>query len=141
MVEKEIITQIEEGREGFVSILQNNPGLLVIKFSAKWCKPCKLIKPAVDGFFSMSPPHVACADLDVDMEGNIDVYGYLRAKKMVNGIPVLLCYKKKNLNKEQITFIPDDSVTGSNPTDLDAFFKRCGKHLEDVRINVGLTKL
>jgi len=137
MPQKEVIAQIE-GREAFLNVLQNNPGLLIVKFGATWCRPCKTIEPLVHGFFTTSPAHVACADLDVDMEGNIDVYGYLRSKKMVTGIPVLLCYKKKNLAKEQITFIPDDSVTGASAADLDAFFKRCGKHLEDVRINVGL---
>lgn len=137
MAEKEIITQID-GKTAFLNILQNNPGLVILKFGATWCGPCKKIKHIVDGFFTTSPPHVACADLDVDMEGNIDVYGYLRTKKMVSGVPVLLCYKKKNLNKEQITFIPDDSITGASPADLDAFFARCGKHLEDVRLNVGL---
>lgn len=37
---------------------------------------------------------------------------------MVNGIPVMLCYKKGNTN-----FIPDDSVTGADPGALDAFSK------------------
>jgi hypothetical protein len=43
---------------------------------------------------------------------------------MVNGVPVLLCYKKGNTG-----YIPDDSVTGADPVALDAFFKRCGQHL------------
>jgi hypothetical protein len=53
----------------------------------------------------------------------------LKSKKLVNGIPVMLCYKKVN-----VTFIPDDMITGADPTGLDAFFKRCGNHLNDVRI-------
>ena len=47
---------------------------------------------------------------------------------MVNGIPVMLCYKKDNTS-----FIPDDSVTGSDPVQLDAFFKRCGLHLFSIK--------
>ena len=39
---------------------------------------------------------------------------------MVNGIPVILCWKKYNTS-----FIPDDMVTGSDPSQLDTFFKRC----------------
>ena len=46
---------------------------------------------------------------------------------MVNGIPVLLCYKKGNG-----TYIPDDMVTGSDPTQLHNFFLRCGKNLMDA---------
>jgi len=133
MVNKDIITQID-GREAFLGILKNNPGLIILKFGATWCKPCKTIKPIVEAFFATSPDEVACGDLDVDMEGNIDVYGYLQTKKMVHGVPVLLCYKKKDPVKEQISFIPDDSISGANAGDLDAFFKRCGKHLDDIRI-------
>jgi hypothetical protein len=43
---------------------------------------------------------------------------------MVNGIPVLLCYKKDNF-----TYIPDDVITGSDAGQLHQFFKRCGVHL------------
>ena len=47
---------------------------------------------------------------------------------MVNGIPVILCYKKGN-----VTYIPDDSVTGADPTKLAEFFKRCGNHLVAIQ--------
>ena len=43
---------------------------------------------------------------------------------MVNGIPVILCYKKGNS-----TYIPDDIVTGSDAGELHKFFQRCGVHL------------
>jgi hypothetical protein len=49
---------------------------------------------------------------------------------MANGIPLILCYKKGNT-----TFIPDDSVVGSDPTQLHNFFIRCGKHLVDALRN------
>jgi len=52
------------------------------------------------------------------------LYAYLKQKRMVNGIPVMLMYKRGNL-----TFAPDDSVTGADPNDLDSFFKRCGIQL------------
>jgi len=44
---------------------------------------------------------------------------------MVNGIPVVLLYKKGNTN-----FFPDDSITGADPVELDKFFRRCGMHLK-----------
>jgi hypothetical protein len=52
----------------------------------------------------------------------------IKSKKMVNGIPVILCYKKGNT-----TYIPDDSITGADPNQLAAFFKRCGNHLVAVQ--------
>lgn len=115
--EKPIITEL--GRVSFAKLLENNPGLVILKFGAKWCGPCATIKPFVEAFFASSPANVICGDLDVDE--NFDIYSFLKAKKMVNGIPVMLCYRKGNT-----TYIPDDSITGANPAQLDAFFKRCG---------------
>jgi transcriptional regulator with XRE-family HTH domain len=85
-------------------------------------KGCKKIAHIVEAFFASSPPNVICADIDVDE--SFDLYAYLKQKKMVNGVPVLLMYKKGN-----VSFAPDDSVTGADPVQLDAFFKRCGLHL------------
>lgn len=134
MTSKNIITQIK-GRQIFLDLLNQNPGLIIVKFWADWCKPCKAISPVVDAFFATTPESVLCANLNIEIEGNIDVYGYLLSKKMVRGIPVMLCYKKKS-KKENISYIPDDSVTGANSTDLDDFFKRCGVHLNDVKKNI-----
>ena len=118
---KQVVSEIPT-RDAFFHLLKHNPGLIVIKLGAEWCGPCKLIKNVVHAFFASSPPEVVCADIDVDQ--SFDFYSFLKSKKMVNGIPVLLCYKKGNS-----TYIPDDSVTGSDPAELHLFFKRCGTHL------------
>ena len=124
MPEKTIITHFET-RKDFLSLLEKNLGLIIIKFGAEWCGPCKKIKPIVDAFFASSPDNVICCEIDVDE--SFDVYAFLKSKKMINGIPVMLCYKKGNTN-----FFPDDSVTGINPAELDAFFRRCGQHLQSI---------
>ena len=121
---KQIISEIEN-RGSFLTLLTHNPGLIVLKLGAEWCGPCKTIKNAVHGFFATSPPEVVCCDIDVDK--SFDFYSFLKSKKMVNGIPVLLCYKKGNS-----TYIPDDIITGSNPQELHNFFTRCGKHLVEA---------
>lgn len=121
---KQVISEIPN-RETFFHLLSNNPGLIIIKLGAEWCGPCKLIKNSVHGFFASSPPEVVCAEIDVDQ--CLDFYSFLKSKKMVNGIPVVLCYKKGNR-----TFIPDDSITGADPLELHKFFIRCGNHLTDV---------
>jgi thiol-disulfide isomerase/thioredoxin len=102
----------------FFELLKLNNGIILIKMGAPWCKPCQKIKHLVDGFFLLSPKNVICVDLNIDE--SLDLYSFLKNKKMVNGIPVILCYKKGNS-----TFIPDDSVIGADPIHLDAFFKRC----------------
>lgn len=124
MNSKTIITGIGN-RKDFHGLLEKNPGLIIIKFGAVWCGPCKKIAPLLDGFFTSSPDNVLCCDIDVDE--SIDLYAYLKHKKMINGIPVILCYKKGNTS-----FIPDDSITGAVPNDLDAFFKRCSQHLRSI---------
>ena len=114
---KEIISEIED-RTHFFKLLSKNPGLIIIKFGADWCTPCKKIEYAVNEFFLTSPHNVLCADLDVD--DSFDVYAFLKYKKMVNGVPAILCYKKGNE-----TYIPDDSVIGADLNELGAFFQRC----------------
>ena len=126
MATKTIISSFGS-RNDFLHLLTLNPGLVIIKLGAEWCGPCKKIRPVLDAFFASSPPNVVCADVDVDE--SFDFYAYLKSKKMVNGIPVILCYKKGNLS-----FIPDDSVTGADPASLDAFFRRCGNLLSTIRL-------
>lgn len=121
---KQVISEIAN-REAFFHLLQHNQGLIIIKLGSSWCQPCKLIEKSVHGFFASSPPEVICADIDVDQ--SFDFYSFLKSKKMVNGIPVLLCYKKGN-----VTYIPDDTITGAEPNGLHEFFTRCGNHLKDV---------
>jgi thioredoxin 1 len=120
-VTKQVISSFES-KENFLEVLAVNPGLVIVKLGASWCGPCKKIAHIVEAFFATSPANVVCADIDVDE--CIDLYAHLKQRRMVNGIPVMLMYKKGNK-----TFTPDDSVTGSEPVQLDAFFKRCGFHL------------
>ena len=121
---KQIVSEIPN-RDAFFHLLKHNPGLIVIKLGAEWCGPCKQIKHVVHAFFATSPAEVVCGDIDVDK--SFDFFSFLKSKKMVNGIPVMLCYKKGNT-----TFIPDDTITGSHPEDLHKFFLRCGNHLTDA---------
>ena len=117
---KEILTFFEN-RQTFLNLLNRNPGLVIIKFGATWCGPCKKIEQNVQDFFNSSPANVVCCVVDVDE--SFDLYSVLKSKKMVNGIPVILCYKKGNT-----TYIPDDSVTGADINALNSFFTRCGNY-------------
>lgn len=91
IVQKTVITYFQS-RDHFLRLLEKNPGLIIIKMGATWCGPCKKIKPVVDAFFASSPDNVICCEIDVDE--SFDLYAYYKNKKMVNGIPVILCYKK-----------------------------------------------
>lgn len=107
-----------ESVERFREILANNPGLVIVKFGATWCGPCKKIDPDVNEIFSKMPATVQCVMLDIDE--SIEIYSFLKSKRRVNGVPVLLCYQQGNLN-----YIPDETVVGANKDQLMLFFERC----------------
>jgi len=111
-----ILTDIGTTQE-FQKLLNENPGEIVVKFGAEWCKPCKLIENDVKTAFERMPKTVQTAIIDIDE--NLDVYAFLKTKKRVTGIPAILCWKKGN-----ITHIPDDTVIGADKEQLRLFFER-----------------
>lgn len=102
----------------FSDYLQKNPGLIIIKFGATWCGPCKAVEKQVHDWLDKMPETVQSFVIDIDE--CFEVYAFLKSKKMVNGIPVILCYDKGNFN-----YIPSDSIIGADKNGIDAFFNRC----------------
>jgi len=121
------LTPVELTRDSFKGLLEFNSKQskhTILKLTADWCRPCKTIKElAIDQVINivmkLERP-VECYEVNVD--DSLDFYAFMKQKRMVNGIPVFLFYKANNTE-----FIPDDSVTGANPTDIIAFFARCAK--------------
>ena len=101
-------------KEELIELQTNNTSVLILFFTATWCGPCKKIKPYIyDKLTTCSYP---CYCLDVDE--NMEIYGALRAKKQIRGVPTLLAFKKGN-----VSLIPDWSISGANTTEIDYFFK------------------
>jgi thiol-disulfide isomerase/thioredoxin len=113
----QIITEITD-RDHFLELLKANPGLFFIKFGAEWCGPCKMINEGVKSYFERLPDTMQCAIIDIDKCAKI--YSFLKSRRVVNGVPVILCYKKDN-----ITHIPDDIVIGADKKQINDFFIRC----------------
>jgi len=111
-----IITEIKD-RLHFAQLLSLNPGVLIIKFGADWCGPCKLIEKDVTNFMSLMPDNVQCAIINVD--DCTDVYSFLKSKKMINGIPAILVYYKGNTN-----VFPDDMVVGADINKIADLFNK-----------------
>ena len=104
----------------FKEIIENNKGTVIIKFGANWCGPCKRIDAQVHNWFNYFSTHCPLVQTYlIDVDDNLEVYGFLKNKKMVNGIPAILVYKKQN-----ITHIPDATVLGANPQEIDLLFKQ-----------------
>ena len=95
--------------------------VLIIKFGAEWCGPCKKIAPIYKNFINMSSENIIFADIDVDE--NLDLYMALKKYKMIQGIPVFLAFDIST--KRDKWYIPDDSVIGADENDVNQFFQRC----------------
>jgi thioredoxin 1 len=106
----------EVSRAQFEEMLTNNPGKIVLKFGATWCGPCKAIEPLVNMWFSKMPSNVKCVVIDVD--DSFDLYGALKSRRQINGIPAILCFNKGNLS-----YIPDMTVVGADVEQVNMFFK------------------
>ena len=104
-------------RSEFEELLRQNPGKVVLKFGATWSGPCKVIDPLVNQWFSKMPDTVKCATIDVD--DSFDLYGALKSKRQINGIPAILCFNKGNLS-----YIPDMNVVGADANQVNMFFKQ-----------------
>lgn len=111
------ITKINDKRH-FQKLLEDNPGVFIIKFGATWCGPCKKIEKDVEEYVNGMPMNVQCAIVDVDE--CMEVYGFLRTKKMVKAIPALLAYYNGNTS-----YIPDEFVCSSDKKDVQFFFDTC----------------
>jgi thiol-disulfide isomerase/thioredoxin len=97
--------------------------VLILKFGADWCGPCKKIAPAYQEFIAQAPENIIFGDIDVDE--NLDLYMALKKQKMVNGIPVFLAFFGGV--KRDLWFIPDDSVVGADSVAVAQFYNRCLK--------------
>lgn len=104
--------------EEFSTELTNNPGMIIVKFGAEWCGPCKKIEALVKQRMLQMPAHFKCFVIDIDE--CFELYAFLKVKRMVNGIPAILAWKSGNLST-----IPDCVVTSSKDTEVEAFFQKC----------------
>jgi thiol-disulfide isomerase/thioredoxin len=102
----------------FEKILANNKSIILVKFSADWCGPCKKIAPIVEEWKKALPEHVEFYEIDIDE--SINLYSYFKNKKMLAGIPSIMCWRIGNT-----TLIPDYNVNNSDAKQVDGFFRTC----------------
>lgn len=113
----EIITQIKDF-SCLKKILEQNPGLVILKFGADWCGPCKTIEPVVEHWIKTSPSNVQFCVINTDK--NPEIYSFFKTKIKLRGIPAILCWKKENLE-----YYPDDIVIGGSINIVNNFFEKC----------------
>ena len=112
-------------RENFFDILQKNQGIVIFKFGATWCRPCKMAEPFINERLKHIDDRVTYITLDVD--NAFDLYGFLQSKKMVNGIPAVLAYVKGNTS-----YASDFAVSSCKATEINAFFNQLETKLKTL---------
>ena len=101
-----------------------NKELIIIKFTADWCGPCKLIKDTCNEFVKHKPASIQYYEINIDE--SIELYMKLKKMKMVNGIPALLAFKG---GTKEHWYIPDEFHLGSDKKGLTLFFNNCIKYV------------
>ena len=61
------ILKFKGTRDDFASLLQNNPGIFIFKFTADWCGPCKKIKEYSYKKSNDLPEHITMFEIDVEI--------------------------------------------------------------------------
>ena len=99
--------------------------VIILKFSAVWCGPCKLIAPICEEWKKNTMPANRIYWVDIDIDESMDLYMAFKSKKMVRGVPVLLAFDCSK-HRDQ-WYIPDDSVEGGDIVAVEKFFQRVSK--------------
>ena len=70
--------------------------VIILKFTAEWCGPCKRIKGLVESHYSSLPDNVVVFELDIDDQLNVPLYSFGNYRRQLRGIPGLLAYYCNN---------------------------------------------
>lgn len=132
-----IITELS--LEELKQLRQSVDGIIILKFSAKWCSPCSKIEPYLHKYMrdieTANLPFTFCF-LDVDICP--EIYRYFKTKKIAPGIPTIMSFHNKNmvygkegsqgnqgsLHKNAESFYPDNVVVGADILQIEDFFKK-----------------
>jgi len=93
---------------------------LIIYLTATWCGPCSKIKPYINEYKKKLKDKVILVEIDVDE--TIDLFGLLKKKKQINGIPAILKYKCGRIKDSSDIMISDECVLGANIQEITKMF-------------------
>lgn len=124
MAGRDIITELEEHQllDIVKQIDLDGNKILLLKFSAEWCRPCQSVAQMCADAFANMPENVIIASLDIDE--SLNLYMMLKRNRMLNGIPCILSWHPLQGRDEEKWYIPDDSVLSSSQPDHISLFQR-----------------
>lgn len=67
---------------------ETSQGVVLVKFGAKWCSPCRSLQPVLDEL-KAEMPNVKFCSVDIDGEGNME----LAQQYKVAGVPTMFFMK------------------------------------------------
>ena len=110
-------------RADFIRMIELKRKPIFVKFTASWCGPCKRIKPTVDNFISTMGDD-KFTYLEIDIDESMDLFGFMKSKKMVAGVPALLFY-----DMSALTYAPTGACCTGNIDAVKVFLNNVIKAL------------
>jgi len=109
-------------------LLSSKSDFYILKFSSSHCAPCMKIKAMAEQHMDNLEKlynRVKCINISIDE--NMQLYGELKRRKIVNGIPVIMAYDARQI--QEIWYQPLEIVMGGKEQDINLFFSICEKNL------------
>ena len=126
---KNIELEEDLDREGFKTLINENKDVLIFKFGADWCAPCQVIKPLINDNIKNLSNYIEEKNIsknvyysEIIVDDFFDIYSLFKTKKMLKGIPHMLCYFGDNNINRTHYYIADLSVSGANNNEINNFF-------------------
>lgn len=79
----------------FNKILENN-NVVIVKFSATWCGPCRTMEPIVESVASQLENKAKVMSIDVEEEPD------LATKYKIRNVPTILYFKNEELKDKSV---------------------------------------
>lgn len=106
--------------------------VILLKFTADWCNPCKKIKQICDKYFKQMPKSVILIEIDIDNQ--LDLYMFFKKSsvRVVTGIPAMLVWIPDSDRDMNTWYLPDHSFSGGDINEVTSFLETVKKEGQEL---------